>query len=246
MLRDALIDTAMRLRLDGPLRSIRANVSPSYRRDGAGERRLRLLLAAELHADSNCLDIGAYRGRVLAEIVRLAPSGRHIAFEPLPHLYKRLVGRFPSVDIRQAAVSNEVGMKTFSYAKNEPARSGLRDTAYSRRTQIERITVDSQTIDASLPYGYVPTLIKIDVEGAERSVFEGGIQTISTHKPTIIFECGQAGIRHYDTQPREIYEILHDRAGLRIFGLDGSGPYTPREFEESCALDIRWDYVARV
>jgi hypothetical protein len=44
---------------------------------------LRLLLAFSLPADANCIDVGAANGKVLAEITRLAPRGRHIAYEPL-------------------------------------------------------------------------------------------------------------------------------------------------------------------
>jgi Methyltransferase FkbM domain len=91
----------------------------------------------------------------------------------------------------------------------------------------------------------VPALIKIDVEGAERQAIEGAIETISKYKPIVIFEHGKGGATHYGTSPRDIYELLHDLAGLRIFDLDGNGPYNLSQFEESYALDNRWDYVAR-
>jgi FkbM family methyltransferase len=204
-----------------------------------------LLLESVLKEDSNCVDVGAYRGRVLAEIVRLAPHGKHIAYEPLPHIHKYLVDRFPSVDIRLAALGNETGERSFTYVKNETGRSGFREISYHKQPQIEKLTVRTGTLDSSLPDGYVPTLIKIDVEGAERLVLEGAIKTISKYKPIIVFEYGKGGAVHYGTQPRHIYELLHDEAGLRIFDLDGNGPYTLRQFEESYAQDDRWDYVAR-
>ena len=199
-----------------------------------------------LQEDSNCIDIGAYRGRVLTELVHVAPRGRHIAYEPLPHLHGYLSQRFPLVDIRQAAVSNEVGVTSFVYVKNAPAESGFRERFHSNEHEVQTLTVRTETLDSCLPDGYVPTLIKIDVEGAELQVFEGAIETISRYKPVIVFEHGKGGAVYYDTQPQHIYRFLNERAGLRIFDLDGNGPYTLEQFEEAFALDTRWDYIARV
>lgn len=245
MLRDKLIDTAIRLRIDAPLRNLRSSLHPSYKHDRMGGQSVHNQLKTILSDHSNCIDIGAYRGRVLLDIVQLAPHGKHIAYEPLPHLYKQLVERFPTVDVRQAALSNEEGQATFTYVKNIPAESGFREKTYSHKPHIEKLTVQTAVLDKSLPSDYVPTLIKIDVEGAERQVLEGAIKTITTHKPTIIFEHGKGSATYYGTTPRHIFELLHDEAGLQIFDMDGNGPYTLAEFEASYELDERWDYIAR-
>lgn len=245
MLRDVLIDTAVRLGIDDQLRSIRAALHSTYRHDRVESEHLQALLNSVLTADSNCIDIGAYRGRFIADIMNIAPKGRHIVYEPLPHLHRFLVNHYPSADIRLAAVSNEEGEKSFSYVKNVPARSGFLERSFVEPQQIEKLTVKTVTLDNDLPSDYVPTLIKIDVEGAERQVFEGGIETITRYKPIIIFEHGKGGAAHYGTSPRHIFELLHDQAGLHIFDLEGKGPYSLSQFEESYALDERWDYVAR-
>lgn len=245
MLRDKLINSAARLGIDDQLRSIRATLLPRYRHDRAENEKLRKLLESVLKEDSNCIDIGAYRGRALTELVRVAPRGKHIAYEPLPHIYTYLVEHFPSVDVRQAAVSNEVGETSFTYVKNMPAESGFRERSDARHKQIEKLVVRTEMLDRCLPAGYVPALIKVDVEGAERQVFEGAIETISKYHPIIIFEHGKGGAPHYNTQPYHIYKLLHDEAGLQIFDLDGNGPYSLSQFEEAYTLDERWDYVAR-
>jgi FkbM family methyltransferase len=245
VLRDVLIDTAVRLGIDDGLRSMRAALHPAYRHDRVESEHLLSLLRSALTADANCIDIGAYRGRFLADITSIAPNGRHIAYEPLPHLNRFLVNRFPLADVRLAAVSNVEGEQSFTYVKNVPARSGFLERSFTDRQQIEKLTVRTVTLDNDLPRDYVPALIKIDVEGAERQVFEGGIETITKHKPIIIFEHGKGGAAHYGSRPRDIFELLHDRAGLHIFDLEGNGPYSLRQFEESYALDERWDYLAR-
>jgi FkbM family methyltransferase len=244
MLRDKLINSAARLGIDDQLRGIRSMLLPRYRHDRASNEYLRRLLESVLTEDSNCIDIGAYRGRVLSEIVRIAPRGKHIAYEPLPHLYAFLVEQFPSADIRQAAVSNEVGETSFTYVKNVPAESGFRERSHMGQRATEKLRVRTEALDRCLPAGYVPTLIKIDVEGAERQVFEGAIETITRHKPVIIFEHGKGGAPHYNTRPHHIYELLTREAGLRIFDLDGNGPYTLEQFVEAFEMDERWDYVA--
>jgi FkbM family methyltransferase len=244
MIRERLIDTAMRLGVDEPLRSMRARLLPQYREQRTGKQQLRALLEATLTPTSNCIDIGAFRGRVLAEMLRVAPRGRHIAYEPLPHMYRYLARRFPSVDLRQAAVSNADGETTFTFVKHAPGKSGFRGRAHAE-TEIERLTVRTETLDTHLPAGYKPDLIKVDVEGAERLIFEGAIKTISTARPVILFEHGKGGADHYETQPTDIYALLHEQAGLRIFDMDGNGPYSLAQFEDAYAQNTRWDFLAR-
>jgi len=162
MLRDNLIDMATKLRVDEQLRKFRSAIVPRYRKSN-DEDNMRALIRSVLRADSNCIDIGAYRGRILTEFVRLAPRGQHIAYEPLPHLYKRLRKQFPMVDLRNAAVSHEVGETTFTYVKHMPAESGFRERFHDDARRVEKLTVRTEALDRCLPEGFVPTLIKIDV-----------------------------------------------------------------------------------
>ena len=95
MLRDKLIDTAFKLGIDEQLRSVRAALLPRYKHDRSESENLRKLFNSVLKEDSNCIDIGAYRGRIFEELIHFAPHGRHIAYEPLPRLHKYLSERFP-------------------------------------------------------------------------------------------------------------------------------------------------------
>ncbi len=244
MLKEIVVNTAVRLGIDDQLRSVCAPLNASLRRDRIDNQNLRLLLTFALTEDSNCIDIGAHKGAALAEMLRVAPYGKHIAYEPLPLLHKYLVDHFPSVDVRLAAVSNEEGETSFTYVKNLPTHSGLRERSYPVKPRVVKMTVRMETLDGSLPAGYVPALIKMDVEGAERLVLEGAIETISKCKPIVVFEHGRAA-DYYDTQPCHIYKLLHDEAGLRLFDMDGNGPYTLGRFEETYARADRWNFVAR-
>jgi FkbM family methyltransferase len=65
----------------------------------------------ELREDADCLDVGAHAGSVLREIVRLAPRGRHVAWEPLPGLAAGLRADFPGVAVREAALADQAGRR---------------------------------------------------------------------------------------------------------------------------------------
>ena len=216
----------------------------SRARDAQDMQNLRLLLAFVLSARSNCIDVGAHSGDVLREMVRCAPHGCHIAYEPLPHLNQELVRNFPQVDVRLAALSNRSGESSFTHVKSNPGYSGFRERTYPGEERLEVITVRVEPLDTSLALDYVPTLIKIDVEGGEQQVIEGAIRTIVTHRPVIIFEHGRGAAEHYGTGPGDIYSLLCEEAGLRIFDLDGNGPYSREDLIRTFELGNRWNYVA--
>jgi FkbM family methyltransferase len=236
--------TTTKLGIDNYVRYLRNTISYTYRRDQIDNQHLRLMLTFALKEDANCIDVGAHQGVILTEIVRVAPRGRHIAYEPLPFMHKYLVDKFPCVDVRCAALSNEEGERSFAYIKYLPTYSGFSERSYAKRSLVEKIIVRTETLDKSLPAGYVPDLIKIDVEGAERLVIEGAINTISKYKPIVVFEHSKGGADYFNTQPRHIYELLNGVAGLRIFDMDGNGPYTLSQFEETYARNDHWNFVA--
>jgi FkbM family methyltransferase len=225
--------------------AVAAGVGPAWaRRAYQDEANMRLLLAFSLAADSNCLDVGSHDGRFLSEMVRIAPIGRHIAYEPLPPFATKLTKDFPSVDVRVLALSNVNGTSDFTFVKNLPAYSGFRIRRYPSKPTIETITVRTARLDDDLPRDYVPSLIKIDVEGAEQLVIEGAIETLKRHRPMVIFEHGKGASDYYGTSPSDIYRLLCDAAGLRIFDLDGDGPYSLVQLETVYRRNSHWNFVA--
>jgi hypothetical protein len=82
------------------------------------------------------------------------------------------------------------------------------------------------------------------VEGAEREVFEGAIETLRRHRPVVWFEHGAGGADHYGTTPADVHALLVDEAGLRIFDSDGHGPYSRPEFE-AVFTEPMFNFVAR-
>src|SRR3712207_5280757 len=71
-------------------------VSQSFRRGLTYDRETIAVMRRTLRRDSNCIDIGCYKGDILKEIVKHAPDGVHYAFEPLPGFYQNLVNSYPT------------------------------------------------------------------------------------------------------------------------------------------------------
>lgn len=181
----------------------------------AGESGVRRLLRAPHDADFKglrriarppkalCLDVGANRGAAARSIRALWPDARVVCFEPLGPLAEQLGRRSGlAVEVHALALSDQSG--TFDlYAPvyngllfdglasldRDAARSWLGpDTVYGfrpDRLQLRRIPCRTETLDA---FGYAPFLIKIDVQGRELAVIQGGLRTILDHRPVILAE----------------------------------------------------------
>jgi FkbM family methyltransferase len=237
---------ALRAGVGVPLRALKRRLEPAHvRLDRADHARLRALLAEVLRPASSALDVGCHEGVVLAEIVRVAPNGRHVAWEPLPELADRTAARFPGVEVRRAALSDRPGERDFVHVTTLPGWSGFRARPYPGRQATRTIRVRTERLDDALPEGCVPALVKIDVEGAELEVLRGGLQTIARHRPVVVFEHGRGSADHYGTAPADVWELLAGHAGLRVYGLDGAGPFTLGQFEDEFARGERVNFVAR-
>ena len=109
---------------------------------------------------------------------------------------------------------------------------------------VRQLRVRTERLDDVLPDDYVPALIKIDVEGAESAVFRGALETLRRHRPLVIFEHGLGGADRYGSGPAEVWDLLAGELGLRIYDLDGRGPYRREEFVGVFEQPI-WNFLAR-
>jgi FkbM family methyltransferase len=227
----------------GRMREARSAFDGALRRELRDEHGLHVALATALRTDSNAIDVGANMGAVLESIVRIAPAGRHIAYEPIPELHERLVVNFPHVDVRCAALSDVAETTEFAHVLDAPAYSGLKQRELPPGTgEVRRIPVRTERLDDILENDYVPALLKIDVEGAELNVLRGALRTLERHRPFVLFEHGVGGADVYGATPTEVFDLLHG-VGLRIFDMEGDGPYSRERFEETFTKPI-WNFLA--
>lgn len=225
---------------EAALRTVRPR---DVRRNLRDDDQVRLLAAAVLAPDSNCVDVGANAGRLLAVFDELAPAGRHIAYEPLPQLHAVLRRRFPRVDVRGTALADHPGEAVFLANRRRPSRSSLEPVGHARG-DLDPIRVRVETLDASLPAGYVPSLVKIDVEGAESLVLAGAMRTLQLHRPVVLFEHQRRTARHFGGGPDQLFELLVGGLGMRIFDMDGVGPYSLADLRHAYETGRRWNFFA--
>jgi FkbM family methyltransferase len=229
----------------GALRRVRRRFLPAHiRADIRDTELLVALIERVLEPDSNCLDVGAHAGSVLAEMVRLAPRGRHVAWEPLPDFAQDLRRRFPDVEVRQAALSDTPGEREFAHVVSDPGWSGFVARPAPGGDTVETLTVRAERLDDVLPDGVRPTFVKIDVEGAEEQMLRGAIETLRRHRPVIAFEHGVGSADHYGTTPEAVHRLLAGELGYEIKGLDGDGPYDEARFREIFAARERVNFAA--
>lgn len=240
--RARLLGISDQLNATDRLKAIHRMVNATARRDHRDNEALRLLMTFSLRPDSCCVDVGAHRGGVLRDIVRLAPAGRHVAFEPLPALAAELAASFPGVDVHNAAVGASSGEVTFSHVVADPMLSSISDRGHSD-AEVERITVALEALDEVLPDDLAPAFVKVDVEGAELGVFQGAIETLRRHRPLIAFEHGLGGADQFGTTPRDVHDLLVGELGYRLFDMDGTGPYDAPMFDAVFTQPI-WNFVA--
>jgi FkbM family methyltransferase len=215
------------------------------RRIRADDRHLGLLLSFALTSRSNCIDVGANDGFFLRQFPRVAPLGRHIAYEPLPELCAELARRFPGIEVRQRALADYEGQSSFVRVLDTDleAYSGLREQPYPKSVATETITVEVECLDNHLPDGWLPDFMKVDIEGAELLAFQGAIKTLRSAKPLIVFEHGPNASGQYGVGCDDIHSLLCGDVGLRIFDMDGNGPLDPLQFRDAIASG-RWNWVA--
>jgi FkbM family methyltransferase len=217
------------------------------RRDVEDFHSMRRLLAFTLAPGDSCIDIGAHRGLILSEILRVAPEGQHLAFEPIPALARGLREQFPGVTVHELALSDHPGSAEFTHVLGEAEGwSGLKFRPLPAEVDapVEQINVTLARLDDLIGPDMAPALIKIDVEGAELEVLGGARETLRRHAPIIVFEHGSGSAEAYGTHPRDVFALLGNELGYRIFDLDGNGPYTLSELEHGFYERIRVNWVA--
>lgn len=163
------------------------------------------------------IDIGANRGALLKEFIRVAPSAMHVAVEPLPRHAKSLSRRFPKATVHQIALSDERGTARFRQVIGAPEHSSLDGIGHDADgKKVTYFDVELRTLDDIAPE--TTRFVKIDAEFAEYRILRGAPQLLA-RKPYLAFELGA----NYD----EIWELL-TAAGYGLYRLadwlDGRDP----------------------
>lgn len=155
--------------------------------------------AEELVGENDVVwDIGANVGLfALAAASLSGTQGFVLAVEAddwLAELLRRSTGmsnaQCARMEVLSAAASNESGLATFNVSARGRSTSHLGSVKGSTQTGGVRysVQVPTVTLDSLLETRIPPTVLKIDVEGAEYEVLEGGLKLLDAGHPDILCE----------------------------------------------------------
>jgi FkbM family methyltransferase len=208
------------------------------------------VMARVLSRDSNCIDVGCHHGMVLDAMLALSPQGHHHGFEPLPDFYAALVRKYAGnghVSLHEVALAAEPGETTFQHVVTNPGYSGIRKRLYDREEQIVEIRVKRARLDDVIPRERAIRFIKVDVEGGELGVYQGGIELLRRSRPYVVFEHGLNAADYYGTRPEQVHDLFEGcgmKLSLMIDWLEGRPPLSRAEFVRQFDERINFYFLA--
>jgi FkbM family methyltransferase len=200
------------------------------------------VMAALVRPTDVCLDIGANLGTHTMVLADLASQGNVFAFEPssLNAAYLReniqanklenarcvqiALGR--SRDVKE--LTNIPGLEGCSFVTPDGDVDLVMEKAWGQNLSTTTESVDVETLDHWIDENEIKHVdfVKMDVEGSEPAVLEGGLATFERFRPTLIVEFNRNSLSfYYGEQPSEFYDrlselypfmyIIHDERGLQ-------------------------------
>jgi len=159
------------------------------------------------------LDIGANLGWYTLNWLKSRNNVTVFSFEPLPEIYNRLVKNLElnGLNTKNAfnfGLSNVNEQVDFFFDTERCGASSMVNLRGTNDTINVRCSV--KRIDDVFPKLGVKRLdfIKCDVEGAEKLVFAGGIETIKNFKPIIFSEMLRKWSRKFNYHPNDVISLL--------------------------------------
>lgn len=211
------------------------------------EQLLAFQYAKLVRAGDRVMDVGAHTGLHAARLLRLVGSrGGIILVEPIASIFDRflapLFAEDPRCELFCGALAEREGTAPFFVVPGSEQESGLRvKEAYVQPSAHApvRTEVALSTIDA-LAAGRTLSFVKIDVEGAEHRVLQGGRATLGRSRPVVALETG-ASIRDHGSTPAELHALVRE-LGYELTGVLGA-PLSRDEFLDAVRAGAMWDFL---
>ncbi len=175
---------------------------------------------------SVCVDVGAAAGVYTLPLSRLAgPTGLVYSVEPLPFAWpawNRLLDARSSPNVRHSAVAlgSEPGKADMSVPMGKyglvTGRSFISKNSRGLGSNAEfeqhiSFPVPVDTLDGLLAGASRLDFIKIDVEGAELHVLQGGTRVIEAFRPAMLIEIEARHSDRYQYGPADVVSWLSER-----------------------------------
>lgn len=192
--------------------------------------RLELLPGRALDRLGTVVDVGANVGDWTAGVLAVTEPRQVIAFEPSPLVFPVVRERFadhPEVMVIQAAVGDDDGSTPFYLTDHSHNASALRpredfEDIVDRGGHVrERVDVEMVCLDTALAQCDRIDLLKIDVQGFERSVLAGADATLAKTTWALV-EANFVNLYEGDLLLPELHGVMVD-AGFALANI--SRPY---------------------
>ncbi|MDB9315906.1 FkbM family methyltransferase [Spirulina sp. CS-785/01] len=173
------------------------------------------------------IDGGANFGiyTVLASQV-VGKSGKVFAFEPGNESFAVLsrnkkINQMDNTKLFQAALSNQKGVTRLYHIDNAPNSYSIGGEAQSQGEfeEVATITLDHLAADENLER---VDMIKLDVEGAEELVLQGGQMMLKEMSPILLFEVSKRAMGRLNLSKEGVTRILQD-LNYHFFKLNSVG-----------------------
>ncbi|MBH3471857.1 FkbM family methyltransferase [Pseudomonas putida] len=159
-------------------------------------------------------DIGANIGWYSMVLGRNCPDAQVYAFEPIPSTVEVLkrnisLNRLNNVKSICLGMYSKVDVLDFLYAPDVSGATSLKLVGQARGEQaVCKVACEVTTLDAfCASHGVTPTLLKVDVEGSELMVVQGG-EHILAQAPIILMELLRKWSRAFDYHPNDVLDLL--------------------------------------
>ena len=161
----------------------------------------------------NFYDIGGNIGFYAINAALLNPQMKVKTFEPVPKMFATLTKNIAlnqlstRIDARNLGFSDQEGTVSFFIYPFGGTNASMVNVSESKEAQEvkARITRLDDFIAQGNPS---PDIIKCDVEGAEKLVLNGSLETIKRHRPVLFFELLRKWSAKFNYHPNEVLEIL--------------------------------------
>ncbi len=158
-------------------------------------------------------DVGANVGCHTFRFAKLVgQGGKVIAFEPMAVAFNKLernleLNKFDNITLEKMALSNEDrGNETVYFNASYPVNGNWSHQSRSAAPDAAEVMM----LDTYLQRKGISKvdLIKLDVDGYEYKVIQGGIHTIKKFKPIIIAEFGRCTLNEYGDNLEGLVDLL--------------------------------------
>jgi FkbM family methyltransferase len=209
------------------------------------EHKLIRYLTRHLGSRDVFYDVGSHHGFYTYLAEELITAGEVHSFDPMPDFFPYLVRNCSGqVRVNKTAFWDHPGQNTLFVHSIGSALSTLRTevVSFDPPRNGRQMQVSCTTIDEYLQTHRSPTFIKLDVEGAELQVIEGGLGFFSSHAPIVAMEIwgGEGGLRFSLPASNRLMGLGY---GAYTIEEDGStrGPLSQAIIEDWISRNRTWD-----